>query len=337
MEKPEGCIVPGRERKVYKLVKSLYGLKQAPKQLHEKFDKVMLSNGFKINECDKCIYIKNIESGYVILCLYVDDILIVGSNEILVKSTKGILNSRFDTKDMGLADVILGIKITRTTDGFVLGQSHYVDKILDRGKKRNRVERRQRTLGRTQDDGPRPEDVDMPEAQKPPVAAQAPPPQPPAVGQSSLAFEERLARAEASQHQITESQGQILAYQHQILASLGPILATQSRLSTSHTQLQAEFSDFHYQANRAHQWSQDARTAFYRHQGFSDYPPSSSFMSSAHDPFEADFTMTANLSPPSNAPPARNDTEVGPSHTVESSDDIVDLFGIDDAEDDGAD
>ncbi|CAM8948953.1 unnamed protein product [Rhodiola kirilowii] len=101
MEQPEGCIVPGQERKVCKLVKSLYGLKQAPKQWHEKFDKVMLSNGFKINECDKCIYVKNTEHGYVMLCLYVDDMFIVGSNENLVKSTKAILNSRFDMKDMG--------------------------------------------------------------------------------------------------------------------------------------------------------------------------------------------------------------------------------------------
>ncbi|CAM8882858.1 unnamed protein product [Rhodiola kirilowii] len=35
-------------------------------------------------------------------------------------------------QDMGRADVILGIKITRTSDGFVLSQSHYVDKILDK-------------------------------------------------------------------------------------------------------------------------------------------------------------------------------------------------------------
>ncbi|CAM8904971.1 unnamed protein product [Rhodiola kirilowii] len=35
-------------------------------------------------------------------------------------------------KDMGRADVILGIKITRTADGFVFSQSHYVDKILDK-------------------------------------------------------------------------------------------------------------------------------------------------------------------------------------------------------------
>ena len=40
----------------------------------------MITNGFKINECDKGVYIKDIENGYVILCLYVDDMLIVGSN-----------------------------------------------------------------------------------------------------------------------------------------------------------------------------------------------------------------------------------------------------------------
>ena len=53
MEQPEGCIVPGQEKKVCRLVKSLYGLKQAPKQWHEKFDNVMMASGFKINECDK--------------------------------------------------------------------------------------------------------------------------------------------------------------------------------------------------------------------------------------------------------------------------------------------
>jgi len=46
MEQPEGFILPGNEEKVCKLVKFLYGLKQAPKQWHEKFDKVILLNGF---------------------------------------------------------------------------------------------------------------------------------------------------------------------------------------------------------------------------------------------------------------------------------------------------
>ena len=58
LEQPQGFIVPGQEQKVCRLIKSLYGLKQAPKQWHAKFDEVMLSNGFKINECDKCVYVK---------------------------------------------------------------------------------------------------------------------------------------------------------------------------------------------------------------------------------------------------------------------------------------
>ena len=80
MEQPEGFSVPRKEKKVCILVKSLYGLKQAPKQWHEKFDKAMMSNGFKNNECDKCVYNKNTNKGYVIVCLYVDDMLIINSN-----------------------------------------------------------------------------------------------------------------------------------------------------------------------------------------------------------------------------------------------------------------
>ncbi|KAK6149115.1 hypothetical protein DH2020_016640 [Rehmannia glutinosa] len=135
MEQPEGFSAPGQENKVCKLVKSLYGLKQAPKQWHEKFDNAMKECGFKINECDKCVYVKDTENGYVILCLYVDDMLIIGSNDKIIKSTKDMLNSRFDMKDMGLADVILGIKISRTTNGLTLDQSHYVDKILEKFSK----------------------------------------------------------------------------------------------------------------------------------------------------------------------------------------------------------
>ncbi|RVW71630.1 Retrovirus-related Pol polyprotein from transposon TNT 1-94 [Vitis vinifera] len=137
MEQPEGFSAPGQEKKVCKLVKSLYGLKQAPKQWHEKFDNVMLSHGFKINECDKCVYVKDTEHGYVIVCLYVDDMLIVGSDDKMITSTKNMLNSRFDMKDMGLADVILGIKIKRTSDELILSQSHYVDKILGKFDKDN--------------------------------------------------------------------------------------------------------------------------------------------------------------------------------------------------------
>ncbi|GJX31903.1 zinc finger, CCHC-type containing protein [Tanacetum coccineum] len=91
----------------------------------------MLESGFKINERDKYVYVKDTSSGYVILCLYVDDMLIISSNDKMIKSTKDMLKSKFDMKDMGLADVILRIKIIRTHKGLVLSQAHYVDKILN--------------------------------------------------------------------------------------------------------------------------------------------------------------------------------------------------------------
>nr|GEW44216.1 retrotransposon protein, putative, Ty1-copia subclass [Tanacetum cinerariifolium] len=131
MNQPEGFIAPGQEGKVCRLVKSLYGLKQAPRQWHQKFDHAMLESRFKINECDKCVYVKDTNSRYVILCLYVDDMLIVDSNDKMIKSTKDMLKSKFDMKDMGLADVILGIKIIRTQNGLVLSQAQYMDKILN--------------------------------------------------------------------------------------------------------------------------------------------------------------------------------------------------------------
>ncbi|CAM8960481.1 unnamed protein product [Rhodiola kirilowii] len=131
MKQPEGFIMPGNETKVCKLIKSLYGLKQAPKQRHQKFDDVILSSGFRLNQADKCVYSKFDNSGNgVIICLYVDDMLIFGTDQKQVDLTKDFLSSSFAMKDMGEADVILGIRIKRENKGLALSQSHYVEKVL---------------------------------------------------------------------------------------------------------------------------------------------------------------------------------------------------------------
>jgi hypothetical protein len=130
MEQPEGFVVLGQERKVCKLEKSLYGLKQAPKQWHEKFDSAMVHNGFKIHDADKCVYSKVDGNSIIIICLYVDDMLILGSNSECINQTKRFLSSVFCMKDLGVADVILGIKIVRNNNSIALCQSHYIEKIL---------------------------------------------------------------------------------------------------------------------------------------------------------------------------------------------------------------
>ncbi|GKC89432.1 zinc finger, CCHC-type containing protein, partial [Tanacetum coccineum] len=83
MNQPLGFILPGNENKVCKLVKSLYRLKQAPKQRHEKYDEVVLSNGYLLKQANKCVYRKfNATSKGVIICLYVDDMLIFSTDQV---------------------------------------------------------------------------------------------------------------------------------------------------------------------------------------------------------------------------------------------------------------
>ena len=130
MKQPEGFVLPINEKKVCKLVKSLYGLKQASKQWHEKFDLVILSDSFVHNSSDKCMYSKFTKEYEVIVCLYVDDMLIFGTNMKGVCETKKYLSSMFQMKDLNEVDTILGIKIKRHSKGFALCQSNYVEKVL---------------------------------------------------------------------------------------------------------------------------------------------------------------------------------------------------------------
>ena len=92
-----------------KLVKS-YELKQAPKQWHQKFDETILFFGFKLNQADKCYYSKFDNHGNgVIICLYIDDMLIFCTSLVHIQETKNFLSKSFQMKDVGEADVILEV------------------------------------------------------------------------------------------------------------------------------------------------------------------------------------------------------------------------------------
>ena len=134
MVQPKGFIVNGQEHKLCRLIKPLYVLKQASKQWHKKFDYTIIISGFKINEYDKCVYIKELKDSCVIIYLYVDDILITNTNKKVINETKKMLSSSFDMKDMGKVNVILGVQVKQTSKGYCLTQLHYVEKILKFGQ-----------------------------------------------------------------------------------------------------------------------------------------------------------------------------------------------------------
>ena len=110
MDQLEGFKVKEKEHMVCKLKKSLYGLKQAPRQWYKKFDSFMVGHGYTRTNADHCVYVRKFLNGkFVILLLYVDDMLIVGQDVGVIGNLKKDLFKSFDMKDLGPARQILGM------------------------------------------------------------------------------------------------------------------------------------------------------------------------------------------------------------------------------------
>jgi len=135
MQQPQGYEVKGKEKLVCKMKKSLYGLKQAPREWYLKFDRFMSEQGYTRCHSDHCVYLKRQNHGsYIILLLYVDDMIVADSNMQEINVLKRKLENSFAMKDLGAAKQILGMRITRDRKNrkLTLSQSEYIEKVLKR-------------------------------------------------------------------------------------------------------------------------------------------------------------------------------------------------------------
>lgn len=136
MAQPDGYVNPKYPNKVCKLKRSIYGLKQASRSWNICFDEKVKEFGFSKSKDEPCVYVRASGSAVVFLVLYVDDILLIGSDVTTLQEVKTWLGSCFSMKDMGEAAYILGIKIYRDRSKRLIGlsQSTYIDKVLKRFK-----------------------------------------------------------------------------------------------------------------------------------------------------------------------------------------------------------
>ena len=112
MEQQEGFKVKGKESMVYKLKKSLYGLKHVPRQRYKKFNSFMMNQEYKRTFENPCVYVRRfLDDKFIILLLYVDDMLIVDQDVDMIQKLKRELSKMFDMKDLGSAKRILGMEI----------------------------------------------------------------------------------------------------------------------------------------------------------------------------------------------------------------------------------
>lgn len=132
MSQPQGFLDPIHPEYVCKLERSLYGLKQAPRAWHDRFSKFLHSIGFKSSYADSSLFVQKVGSEVVILLLYVDDIILTGSNEQLVQSVIHQLTSEFEMKDLGLLHFFLGLQVEYQSQGLLIHQTKYIKDLLQK-------------------------------------------------------------------------------------------------------------------------------------------------------------------------------------------------------------
>ena len=79
-----------------------------------------------------CLFVKHIGAEIYLISLYVDDILVAGSNLTEVERIKKQFTERYEMKDLGELNYYLGMKITRSKEFIKLDQSGYVREILEK-------------------------------------------------------------------------------------------------------------------------------------------------------------------------------------------------------------
>ena len=121
VEQPQGYEVQGHEDKVYHLKKALYGLKKAPRAQNRKIDDYFQENGFKRSPSEPFLYIKTHGSyDFLILCLYVDDLIFMRTNEVLIEEfKKGMLN-QYEIIDLDLLKYFLTMQVKQEHERFFL-------------------------------------------------------------------------------------------------------------------------------------------------------------------------------------------------------------------------
>ncbi|KAJ9173839.1 hypothetical protein P3X46_016935, partial [Hevea brasiliensis] len=91
---------------------------------------------FSSNQCRTSdVFYRQSEAGLILLVVYVDDIVITGSDSAGISSLKTFLQTQFQTKDLGLLKYFLGIEVMRSKKGIFLSQRKYVlDLLTETGK-----------------------------------------------------------------------------------------------------------------------------------------------------------------------------------------------------------
>ncbi|KAJ3698209.1 hypothetical protein LUZ61_001914 [Rhynchospora tenuis] len=132
MTQPPGFIDSSKPNHVCLLSKAINGLKQSPRAWFHKLSQALIDFGFTASHYDPSLFFAHVQGQLIIVLVYVDDIIITGSDNSMISNCIAQLNTRFAIKDLGPLHYFLGIAVNNNSKGMHLSQSKYIKDLLQR-------------------------------------------------------------------------------------------------------------------------------------------------------------------------------------------------------------
>jgi hypothetical protein len=95
VKEPSGFDNPKYPNRVYNLSKTLYGLKQAPRACYDRLKSFLLEHGYVVSSVDKALFTFKHDNDFLLVQIYVDDIIFGGSSHSLVSNFQAMMEKEF--------------------------------------------------------------------------------------------------------------------------------------------------------------------------------------------------------------------------------------------------
>jgi hypothetical protein len=122
---------------VYKLSKALYELKQVPRAWYARLKTFLLDHGYVMGSVDRTSFTLKHGNDFLLVQIYVDDIIFGGSSHVLVSGFQEMMEKEFQMSMMGELTFFLGIQVKQTKQETFVHQAKYTK---DQMKKFNMAE-----------------------------------------------------------------------------------------------------------------------------------------------------------------------------------------------------
>lgn len=130
VEQPPGFEDLRKPDSIFRLKKALYCLKQAPRAWYDRLSKVLIENGFVKGKVDTTLFIERESKCFLLVQIYVDDIIFGSSNESLCKKFSKTMQDEFEMSMMGEFTFFLGLQVKQLKEGTFIHQEKYANDIV---------------------------------------------------------------------------------------------------------------------------------------------------------------------------------------------------------------